>query len=92
MPGILAGRCGDDPRGRNPAKCRRRRGIGDHSLRGIRKRGKILFPLREKIIFGSDYPLLPVNRYLKEMEDADLPEDWREMILGGNLARLLRWE
>ena len=43
----------------------------------------------DKIIFGSDYPLLPVSRYLKEMEDANLPEDWREMILGGNLARLL---
>ena len=42
----------------------------------------------EKIIFGSDYPLLPVSRYLKEMDDANLPEDWREMILGGNLARL----
>jgi uncharacterized protein len=45
----------------------------------------------DKIIFGSDYPLLPVSRYLKEMEDADLPEDWREMILGKNLARLLGW-
>ena len=45
----------------------------------------------EKIIFGSDYPLLPVSRYLKEMEDAGLPEDWREMILGENLARLLGW-
>jgi hypothetical protein len=45
----------------------------------------------DKIIFGSDYPLLPVSRYLKEMEDAALPQDWREMILGGNLARLLGW-
>jgi predicted TIM-barrel fold metal-dependent hydrolase len=45
----------------------------------------------EKIIFGSDYPLLPPSRYLKEMEEADLPEDWREMILGKNLARLLDW-
>jgi hypothetical protein len=43
----------------------------------------------DKIIFGSDYPLLPVSRYLKEMEDAGLPEDWQEKILGGNLARLL---
>ena len=45
----------------------------------------------DKILFGSDYPLLPVSRYLKEMEDANLPEDWREMILGENLARLLGW-
>jgi predicted TIM-barrel fold metal-dependent hydrolase len=43
----------------------------------------------EKIIFGSDYPLLPVSRYLKEIEAANLPEDWREMILGRNLAGLL---
>jgi predicted TIM-barrel fold metal-dependent hydrolase len=45
----------------------------------------------EKVLFGSDYPLLPVSRYLKEMEEAALPEEWREMILGGNLARLLGW-
>ena len=43
----------------------------------------------DKIIFGSDYPLLPVSRYLKEMEEANLPQDWREMILGKNLAKLL---
>jgi uncharacterized protein len=43
----------------------------------------------DKIIFGSDYPLLPVSRYLKELEAANLPEDWREMILGKNLAGLL---
>ncbi len=43
----------------------------------------------EKILFGSDYPLLPPKRYLKEMEEAGLPEGWREMILGKNLARLL---
>ena len=45
----------------------------------------------EKIIFGSDYPLLPVSRYLKDMEEANLPEEWREMILGKNLANLLNW-
>ncbi|MGQ9687437.1 MAG: amidohydrolase family protein [Desulfobaccales bacterium] len=46
----------------------------------------------EKILFGSDYPLLRLPRYLKEMEEAGLPEDWRELILGQNLARLLSWE
>ena len=45
----------------------------------------------EKILFGSDYPLLPVNRYLQEMEEANLPDDWRRMILGQNLALLLNW-
>ena len=43
----------------------------------------------EKVLFGSDYPLLPVSRYLKDMEAAGLSEQWREMILVGNLARLL---
>jgi hypothetical protein len=43
----------------------------------------------EQILFGSDYPLLRPARYLKEMADAGLPEDWRELILGQNLARLL---
>jgi hypothetical protein len=45
----------------------------------------------EKILFGSDYPLLPVSRYLQEMAEAKLPEDWQEQILGKNLAKLLNW-
>ena len=40
----------------------------------------------EKVIFGSDYPLLPPSRYVKEMGEANLPEDWQEMILGKNGA------
>jgi hypothetical protein len=43
----------------------------------------------DKILFGSDYPLLPPSRYLKEMEAAGLSEEWQEMILGGNLAWLM---
>jgi len=46
----------------------------------------------EKVLFGSDYPLLPPSRYVKEMEEAGLPEEWREMILGKNLAQLLNWK
>jgi predicted TIM-barrel fold metal-dependent hydrolase len=45
----------------------------------------------EKVLFGSDYPLLPPSRYVQEMEEAGLSEEWREMILGNNLARLLGW-
>jgi predicted TIM-barrel fold metal-dependent hydrolase len=45
----------------------------------------------EKILFGSDYPLLPHSRYLEEMEAAGTPDDLKEMILGQNLARLLGW-
>lgn len=43
----------------------------------------------EKILFGSDYPLLPPSRYFKEMDEAELPPDWRDMIMGKNLARVL---
>jgi hypothetical protein len=31
------------------------------------------------------YVLLPEKRYLKEIEEANLPEDWREMLLGGGI-------
>jgi len=43
----------------------------------------------EKILFGSDYPLLPPERYFKEMEAAGLSPRDRELICGGNAARLL---
>ncbi|MBM4272986.1 MAG: amidohydrolase [Deltaproteobacteria bacterium] len=46
----------------------------------------------EKILFGSDYPLLGLKRYLDDMAEANLPEDWKEMILGKNLAKLMNWE
>jgi len=45
----------------------------------------------EKILFGSDFPLLPPKRYVAEMEQAELPVEWRRMILGENLAGLLNW-
>jgi predicted TIM-barrel fold metal-dependent hydrolase len=45
----------------------------------------------DKILFGSDYPLLRPRRYLEEMAETNLPEDWQEMIMGKNLARLLGW-
>ena len=43
----------------------------------------------EKIIFGSDYPLLPLARYLKELDKAGVDGTVREGILGGNIQRLL---
>ncbi|MBI5583187.1 MAG: amidohydrolase [Deltaproteobacteria bacterium] len=44
-----------------------------------------------KILYGSDYPLLPVDRYLKEMAAARIEEPDRLAILGGNAQRILRW-
>ena len=44
----------------------------------------------EKVLFGSDYPLLPPQRYFKEMETAGLSPHDRNMICGLNAAGLLR--
>ena len=44
----------------------------------------------DKILFGSDYPLLQQERCLKEIESCNLPEDSRNLILAGNARRLLR--
>ena len=43
----------------------------------------------DKILFGSDYPLLAQGRLLKEIEALDLPEETRHLILSGNAQRLL---
>ena len=44
----------------------------------------------EKILFGSDYPLLAPVRYFKEMEEANLTGVEREQICGLNAARLFK--
>jgi len=43
----------------------------------------------DKILFGSDYPLLAQSRLLNEIDSLDLPEETRNMILSGNAQRLL---
>jgi len=43
----------------------------------------------EKILFGSDYPLLPMPRYVKELDTAGIDGRVREGILGKNVLRLL---
>lgn len=43
----------------------------------------------EKILFGSDYPLLPLKRYLKELDKAGIEGSTREGILGKNVMRVL---
>jgi hypothetical protein len=44
----------------------------------------------EKILFGSDYPLIEPRRYLKELDILQLPPDLRERICGLNAAELLK--
>lgn len=42
-----------------------------------------------RVLFGSDYPLIPQRRFLKEIRSLDLPDAVKGSILGGNAARLL---
>lgn len=43
----------------------------------------------DRILFGTDYPLLRQGRLLKEIEELGLPENEKKMILSGNAAGLL---
>jgi predicted TIM-barrel fold metal-dependent hydrolase len=44
----------------------------------------------EKIIFGSDFPLLPPKRYFKELEEEGLSHEAIESICGKNASKLLK--
>jgi hypothetical protein len=43
----------------------------------------------DRILFGSDYPLLEQGRGLKEIKSSNLSEDTIKQILAGNARRLL---
>jgi len=43
----------------------------------------------EKIIFGSDFPLVRPRRYFQELEESGLSEEDQKKILGLNFSRLL---
>jgi len=43
----------------------------------------------DKILFGSDYPLLEQSRLIKEIRSLDLSEENKGLILSGNAQRLL---
>ncbi len=43
----------------------------------------------DRILFGSDYPVLPASRLLKEIDAVGLSEEDRMEILSGNARRLL---
>jgi predicted TIM-barrel fold metal-dependent hydrolase len=45
--------------------------------------------LAEKILFGSDFPLLPPSRYMEGLEASGIPAHDRELILGGNAEKIL---
>ncbi len=43
----------------------------------------------DKVLFGTDYPLLPASRYFKEMDTCGLAEYHKRLILGENASALL---
>ncbi len=43
----------------------------------------------DKVLFGSDYPLLAQGRLIKEIKALDLPGETESLILSGNARRLL---
>jgi predicted TIM-barrel fold metal-dependent hydrolase len=45
--------------------------------------------LREKVLFGSDFPLLKPDRWLADFEEAPFRDEVRPLILKENAARLL---
>ena len=44
----------------------------------------------DRVLFGSDYPVMSAGRILREIEASGLDEGTREEILAGNARRLLR--
>jgi predicted TIM-barrel fold metal-dependent hydrolase len=46
--------------------------------------------LCEKILFGSDFPLLPQARYLPALEESGLSAEEKRLILGANAEKLLK--
>ena len=45
--------------------------------------------LREQVLFGSDYPMITPDRWLKDFEQLDIDDAVRPLILKYNAARLL---
>jgi predicted TIM-barrel fold metal-dependent hydrolase len=43
----------------------------------------------DKILFGTDYPLMHQNRVIAQIQSAQLPEEDKARILGGNAQKLL---
>jgi len=43
----------------------------------------------DKILFGSDYPLIPQSRIMSQIQAVEFPEEDKSKILGGNAQKLL---
>jgi predicted TIM-barrel fold metal-dependent hydrolase len=49
----------------------------------------LMIGLEEKILFGTDFPLLKTERYLKEFQESGIGRAAMEKILGGNAKKVL---
>jgi hypothetical protein len=45
--------------------------------------------LREKVLFGSDYPVIAPDRWLADFEKLEIKDEVRPLVLKENAARLL---
>ncbi len=45
--------------------------------------------LKDRILFGSDFPLITPDRWMKDFEEAGFRDDVKPLILKGNAMRLL---
>jgi predicted TIM-barrel fold metal-dependent hydrolase len=45
--------------------------------------------LRDQVLFGSDYPMITPDRWLKDFEQLDIDDEVRPLVLKENAARLL---
>jgi len=43
----------------------------------------------DKVLFGTDFPLLPPERYYKDLDNSTLTNAQKEMVLGGNAQSLI---
>ena len=48
--------------------------------------------LKHQVLFGSDYPMITPDRWLRDFEQLDIDDEVRPLILKENAARLLRPE
>ena len=46
--------------------------------------------LKDRVLFGSDYPLITPDRWMKDFAEAGFKDDVRPLILKDNAVRLLR--